>query len=108
MRDKVIFSSSFGAGRAARPHALHAAAFRTNIAGTRGSFRVHRRHPVCSLAKSAYMSIKGKAPMNILDKNFNASEAVIRYLDADYVIVRPGNFVRCAVTGKPIPLDELS
>ena len=46
--------------------------------------------------------------MNILDKNFNSSEAVIRYLDGDYVIVRPGDFVRCAVTGKPIPVDELS
>ena len=46
--------------------------------------------------------------MNIYDKNFAPSEAVIRYLDGDYVVVRPGSFVRCAITGVPIPLDELS
>lgn len=46
--------------------------------------------------------------MNIYDKNFTPSEAVIRYLDGDYVVVRPGSFVRCAITGKPIPIDELS
>lgn len=46
--------------------------------------------------------------MNILDKNFSPSEAVIRYLDGDFVVVRPGSFVRCAVTGKPLPVDELS
>jgi hypothetical protein len=45
--------------------------------------------------------------MNIFDKSFTPSEAVIRYLDADFVIVRPGSFVRCAVTGRPIPVDEL-
>jgi hypothetical protein len=46
--------------------------------------------------------------MNIYDKNFTPSEAVIRYLDGDYVVVRAGSFVRCAVTGRPIPVDELS
>ena len=45
--------------------------------------------------------------MNILDRGFTPSEATIRYLDGDYVVVRPGSFVRCAVTGKPIPIDEL-
>ena len=45
--------------------------------------------------------------MNIYDKSFTPSEAVIRYLDGDYVVVRPGSFVRCAVTGKPIAVDEL-
>ncbi|WP_223476239.1 DUF2093 domain-containing protein [Oricola indica] len=44
--------------------------------------------------------------MNIFDMA-NASEAKIRYLDADYQVLAPGAFVRCAVTGKPIPLDEL-
>jgi hypothetical protein len=34
-------------------------------------------------------------------------EAELRYLDGDYRIVRPGSFVRCAITGTPIPLDEL-
>lgn len=36
-----------------------------------------------------------------------AGEAEIRYLDGDFRIVRPGAFVRCAVTGIAIPLDEL-
>jgi hypothetical protein len=34
-------------------------------------------------------------------------EAQIQYLDGDYRIVRPGKFVRCAVTGAAIPVDEL-
>ena len=45
--------------------------------------------------------------MNILDPGFSAQEAKIRYLDADFVITKPGTFVRCAVTGKPIPVDDL-
>ncbi|WP_342359154.1 DUF2093 domain-containing protein [Terrarubrum flagellatum] len=35
------------------------------------------------------------------------SEAVIEYLDADLRVIRPGAFVRCAVTGQPIPVDQL-
>lgn len=46
--------------------------------------------------------------MNIFDKSFNPSEAQLRYLDADYVVLRPGSFVRCAITGAPIPVDELT
>jgi hypothetical protein len=34
-------------------------------------------------------------------------EAEIRYLDGDFRIIRPGAFVRCAVTGTAIPLEEL-
>ncbi len=45
--------------------------------------------------------------MNIVDRGFQPTEAVLRYLDGDYVVLRPGTFVRCAITGKPIPLDEL-
>lgn len=36
-----------------------------------------------------------------------AAEAQVTYLDGDFRVVRPGAFVRCAVTGAPIPLDEL-
>jgi len=36
-----------------------------------------------------------------------AGEAEVQFLDGEYRIVRPGTFVRCAVTGRPIPLDEL-
>jgi hypothetical protein len=46
--------------------------------------------------------------MNIFDNKFSPSEAVLRYLDADFVVLKPGSFVRCAVTGKPIQLDELN
>jgi len=46
--------------------------------------------------------------MNIFDKGFSNSEAVIRYLDGDYVVLKPGSFVRCAITGRAIPLDELN
>lgn len=46
--------------------------------------------------------------MNRLGKSFSsAKEAQIRYLDADYVVVKTGEFVRCGVTGHPIPLDDL-
>ncbi len=34
-------------------------------------------------------------------------EARIRYLDGDFQVVAPGSFVRCAVTGETIALDEL-
>ena len=37
----------------------------------------------------------------------DAGEAKIEFVDGDYRILRPGTFVRCAVTGQPIPLDEL-
>src|SRR3954463_8958126 len=34
-------------------------------------------------------------------------EAEVKYLDGDFRVSRPGAFVRCAVTGVPIPLEEL-
>ncbi len=36
-----------------------------------------------------------------------SGEAKIRYLDADFQVITPGSYVRCAVTGEPIPLEEL-
>jgi hypothetical protein len=36
-----------------------------------------------------------------------AGEAKVEYLDGDFRILRPGGYVRCAVTGEPVPLDEL-
>jgi hypothetical protein len=35
------------------------------------------------------------------------SEARLRYGDADFQVLSPGDFVRCAVTGKPIALQDL-
>jgi hypothetical protein len=34
-------------------------------------------------------------------------EAEVKYLDGDFRVIRPGVFVRCAVTGAEIPLEEL-
>ncbi|MDJ1160222.1 DUF2093 domain-containing protein [Chelatococcus sp. SYSU_G07232] len=46
--------------------------------------------------------------MNRFDRRIaSGGEAVVQYLDAEFRVVRPGAFVRCAVTGQPIPLDEL-
>ena len=45
--------------------------------------------------------------MNRYEAPRPASEAKIRYLDADFQVLQPGSYVRCAVTGQPIPLDEL-
>ena len=49
--------------------------------------------------------------MNVLNRYSGPSpmpgEAEVRYLDGDFRVVRPGAFVRCAVTNIPIPLEEL-
>ncbi len=44
--------------------------------------------------------------MNGLDLS-GGGEAQLRYLDADFDVMRPGSFVRCAVTGEAIPLKSL-
>lgn len=43
--------------------------------------------------------------MNMFEKN--TGEAVVKYLDGDLRVVKPGAYVLCAVTGAKIPLDEL-
>ena len=35
------------------------------------------------------------------------TEAVVKYLPADLEILREGDFVRCAATGRAIALDDL-
>ena len=45
--------------------------------------------------------------MNRIDVSGRGGEARLRYLDGDFQILVPGNFVRCAVTGREVPLDEL-
>jgi hypothetical protein len=45
--------------------------------------------------------------LNRYDRSPMADEAEVKYLDGDFRVVRPGAFVRCAVTGVPIPLEEL-
>lgn len=34
-------------------------------------------------------------------------EALVQYLDSNLKVIKPGAYVRCAVTGQAIPLDEL-
>lgn len=46
--------------------------------------------------------------MNKFDRRpVDAGEAKVEFLDGDFRILRPGAYVRCAVTGEAIPLDEL-
>jgi hypothetical protein len=46
--------------------------------------------------------------MNRIDKFFGLkNEARVRYLDGEFEVVAPGDFVRCGVTGQQIPLDDL-
>ena len=46
--------------------------------------------------------------MNKMDRHVpQPGEAVLDYGDAEFRVLRPGAFVRCAVTGLPIPLEEL-
>ena len=40
------------------------------------------------------------------DKEFQG-EAILEYGDADFIILKAGAFVRCAVTGDEIPLADL-
>lgn len=42
------------------------------------------------------------------DKMETLKEAILNYGPAEYRVIAPGGFVRCAVTGKPIPLTQLS
>lgn len=46
--------------------------------------------------------------MNRMEReHLPAPEAEVRYLDGDYRVIRPGAFVRCAVTGEAIPIEDL-
>ncbi len=45
--------------------------------------------------------------MNPFDGLGGGREAVIEYLDAEFAVIKAGDYVRCAVTGKKIPLDAL-
>ncbi len=46
--------------------------------------------------------------MNRFDRNITGEgEAKLRYLDGEFQIMTPGSYVRCAMTGKPIPLENL-
>lgn len=47
-------------------------------------------------------------PMNRMDPIFpSRREARLRYLDHEYEVLSPGEFVRCGVTGDPINVEDL-
>lgn len=45
--------------------------------------------------------------MNRYERPPSSGEAEVRYLDADFRVMRPGAFVRCAVSGAIIPIEDL-
>lgn len=46
--------------------------------------------------------------MNRFDRNITGEgEARLRYLDGEFQIMSPGSYVRCAITGQAIPLENL-
>ena len=46
--------------------------------------------------------------MNRIDRFFGLrGEAKVKYLDGEFQVISPGDFVRCAVTGEPIMLPDL-
>jgi hypothetical protein len=45
--------------------------------------------------------------MNRFERNFGKGEAKLKYLDGEVQVLTPGDFVRCAVTDRAIPLDGL-
>ena len=44
--------------------------------------------------------------MNAFDRTLDG-QAVLHYGDGEFVVLKPGRFVTCAVSGKPIALDAL-
>ena len=51
---------------------------------------------------------RNRAIMNRIDRQpLSADEAEVEYFDGEYRIRKPGAYVRCAVTGDPIPLEDL-
>lgn len=45
--------------------------------------------------------------MNRMERPQVGGEAKIRYLDGDFQVVLPGAYVRCAVSGRVIQLEDL-
>jgi hypothetical protein len=45
--------------------------------------------------------------MNRMERQGRGGEARVRFLDGDFQVLVPGSFVRCAVTGIEIPLDDV-
>ena len=44
--------------------------------------------------------------MNVHDRNLDGP-ATVHYGDGEYVVLKPGRYVLCAVSGKRIPMEAL-
>lgn len=56
----------------------------------------------------ANLFLPSPSPMNRYERRpIAAGEAEIEFLDGEFRILRPGAFVRCAVTGVAIRLEDL-
>jgi hypothetical protein len=63
---------------------------------------------LCCYARLARPAATEDCVLNRYDRSAPLNgEAEIKYLDGDFRVVKPGAYVRCAVTGVPIPLEEL-
>ncbi len=67
-----------------------------------------RESPIMSSLRRLIETIRDGLRMNRFERQPQpATEAEVEYRDGDYRIRKAGAFVRCAVTGEPIPLEEL-
>ena len=55
----------------------------------------------------AALTLKVTIPfMNALDRNLDGP-ATLHYGDGEYVVLKPGRYVVCAVSGRRVPLEAL-
>ena len=45
-------------------------------------------------------------PMNAMDRNLDGL-AQLHFGDGEFIVLKPGRFVLCAVSGRQVPLDML-
>jgi hypothetical protein len=69
-----------------------------------------RRNVLWQIAQAyvIFLSYRPETAMNRYERRpLSAGEAELEYLDGEIRVLRPGTFVRCAVTGVPIPIEDL-
>jgi hypothetical protein len=75
------------------------------------SARLEVRHRTPNWVSASGLTWIEQTEVMLLNRTDRAApmpgEAEVKYLDGDFRVVRPGTFVRCAVTGVSIPLEEL-
>lgn len=59
-------------------------------------------------ADDGQCALKDMCVMTPIERSLSdLGEAKVEFLDGDYRIIKNGQFVRCAVTGKPISFEDL-